>query len=372
MSAATRKSGFTLVELLVVIAIIGVLIALLLPAVQSAREAARRGQCANNLKQCALAVHNFENVKKVYPPSMQWGGVVGITGGSVSTWMRVLPYIEEGNLAANLVIQSTDTLQAESQAAQASGATTIAASTEDADFVGAGGAQVANDPIMFTPIPVYICPTEPNNQGKYNAGPPVTPNSWPTNYAVNHGPWLIYDPTGATQSPGAFSVNGQYGPRVFTDGLSNTLMASEIKMWTSVYSAGQTGAPMPTSTTIICSLGTTAKAGQVYTANTGHTEWGDGKSQQTGFTTTFAPNTAVNCAYSDGFTYDFDFVDTKEGGSNTLATHGALTARSYHPGMVNAAFMDGSVRAVPNEVDLAVWQALSTKAGNEVTGSVGF
>jgi prepilin-type processing-associated H-X9-DG protein len=302
---------------------------------------------------------------------MQWGGVVGITGGSVSTWMRILPFIEEGNLAANLVIQSTAALQGESQAAQASGSTTIAASTEDADFVGAGGSQIANDPIMFTPISVYICPSELNNQGKYNAGPPITPNSWPTNYGVNLGTWLVYDPTGATASQGAFTVNGQYGPRVFTDGLSNTLMASEIKMWTSVYSAGTTGAPMPTSTSTICSLGTTAKAGPAITSNTGHTEWGDGKGQQTGFTTTFTPNTVVSCSYS-GANYDFDFVDTKEGGSNTLATHSALTSRSYHPGMVNAAFMDGSVRAVPNEVDPAVWQGLSTRAGHEVFGSVGF
>jgi len=377
MPASTRKSGFSLIELLVVIAIIGVLVALLLPAVQTAREAARRSQCSNNLKQCALAVHGFENAKKVYPPSMQWGGVVGITGGGVSTWMRVLPFVEEGNLAANLVIQSTATLQVESQAAQASGSTTIVASTEDADFVDSNGNQIANDPIMFTPIPVYICPSEPNNQGKYNAPTPPsttpTPNSWPTNYAVNHGPWLVYDPTGATQSQGAFTVNGQYGPRVFTDGLSNTLMAAEIKMWTSVYSAGQTGAPMPTSTSTICTLGAsgTIKAGPALTSNTGHTEWGDGKGQQTGFTTTFTPNTVVSCSYS-GANYDFDFVDTKEGGSLTLATHAALTSRSYHPGGVNAAFMDGSVRAVPNEVDPAIWQALSTKSGNEVIGAVGF
>ena len=99
----------------------------------------------------------------------------------------------------SLKIQSTDTLQAESQAAQASGSTTIAASTEDADLLDANGNPIANDPIMFTPIPTYICPSEQNNQGKYNAGPPVTPNSWPTNYGVNLGTWLVYDPTGTTR-----------------------------------------------------------------------------------------------------------------------------------------------------------------------------
>ena len=105
-----------------VIAIIGVLVALLLPAVQSARESARRSQCSNNLKQCALAVHGFENAKKVYPPSMQWGGVVGTTGGGISTWMRVLPFVDEGNLAEYLVIQSTATIQGES--AEGTNATT--------------------------------------------------------------------------------------------------------------------------------------------------------------------------------------------------------------------------------------------------------
>ncbi|HTU26040.1 MAG TPA: DUF1559 domain-containing protein, partial [Pirellulales bacterium] len=254
-----QKNGFTLVELLVVIAIIGVLVAILLPAVQQAREAARRGQCSNNLKQCALAVHNFENVHKVYPPSMQWGRVVGITGGSVSTWMRVLPFVEEGGLAAFLTIQSTADLQGESQAAQASGSTTIAASTEDQTLPD-------GTPLMFAQIPSFVCPSEINNQGKYNSD--GSKNSWPTNYAVNHGPWLVYDPTGAQNSQGSFNVNGNYGPRVFTDGLTSTLMASEIKMWTSVYSAGTTGAPMPTSTSTICTLGAsgTVKAGSYYTA----------------------------------------------------------------------------------------------------------
>ena len=359
MPASAKKNGFTLVELLVVIAIIGVLVALLLPAVQQARESARRNNCANNMKQCSTAVHNFQDAHKVYPPSMQWGGVVGTTGGSVSVWMRILSFIEQDALYQQLNIQSTADLEAEG--------TNNTASTEDADFIG------TTNPIMFTQIPTYICPSEVNNQGKYTASTGL-PNSWPTNYGVNLGVWLVYDPTGRSQSVGAFSVNGNYGPRVFTDGLSHTLLASEVKMWQSVYSAGNSQNAVPTSPAAICSLGTTAKAGVAVTANTGHTEWGDGKGQQTGMTTTFTPNTYVGCQYDDGSgsrPYDFDFVDMKEGGSNAQATHAALTSRSYHPGVVNAAFMDGSVHTIANEIDTFTWQAISTRAGGEFD-STGF
>ncbi len=367
MPASAKKHGFTLVELLVVIAIIGVLVALLLPAVQQARESARRNNCANNMKQCATAVHNFQDAHKVYPPSMQWGGVVGTTGGSVSVWMRILSFIEQDALYQQLNIQSTADLEAEG--------TNNTASTEDADFIG------TTNPIMFTQIPTYICPSEVNNQGKYTASTGL-PNSWPTNYGVNLGVWLTYDPTGRTQSVGAFSVNGNYGPRVFTDGLSHTLLASEIKMWQSVYSGSNTSTaaiPIPTNTGNICSLatsmGATAKAGVAVTANTGHTEWGDGKGTQTGMTAAFTPNTYVGCQYDDGSgprPYDFDFVSMKEGGSNTVATYQALTSRSYHPGVVNAAFMDGSVHTVTDEIDSFTWQAISTRAGGESFDSTGF
>lgn len=91
-STIQHPRAFTLVELLVVIAIIGILIALLLPAVQSAREAARRSQCTNNLKQIGLALHNYESAQKTFPP----GGLTTITGGyGHSWWVRILPYIEQ-------------------------------------------------------------------------------------------------------------------------------------------------------------------------------------------------------------------------------------------------------------------------------------
>jgi prepilin-type N-terminal cleavage/methylation domain-containing protein len=92
-SVAARRTAFTLVELLVVIAIIGILIALLLPAVQSARESARRAQCANNLRQIGIAVHNYHDVKKWLPPVRISGGA-----GYATFFVLIMPYIEQENI----------------------------------------------------------------------------------------------------------------------------------------------------------------------------------------------------------------------------------------------------------------------------------
>src|SRR5262249_7308124 len=98
-SRASRSSGFTLIELLVVIAIISVLIALLLPAVQSAREAARRIQCTNNLKQMGLALHNYESIAGALPPSNVAGFMNGTKNFFFNGWSvhaRILPFMEQG------------------------------------------------------------------------------------------------------------------------------------------------------------------------------------------------------------------------------------------------------------------------------------
>jgi len=96
-----------------------------------------------------------------------------------------------------------------------------------------------------------------------------------------------------------------------------------------------------------------------------HAEWVDGKVHETGFTTAFAPNTLVAYA-SGGSTFDVDFVSATE--TSLGDTYAAVTARSYHAGVVNVVLMDGSVRSVPNGIALATWRALGTRAGGEVVG----
>ena len=329
------RPAFTIVELLVVVAIIATLIALLLPAIQAAREAARRNSCANNLRQTAVAMHNFQAAHTVYPPSMLWDGTAGDSTGDFSALARILPFLEEEPLGSYF----------------------NPSSTEDQTMPD-------GTPVMSVRVGAFVCPSEINDMNKFNTN--GTLNSFPANYGVNLGPWLVFDPTLSVVPQGSFYPNSRLGPKSFTDGLSNTLMAAEVKMWSSYYSGSTTAtATMPTTTATICSLGGTAKMGPAVTSNTAHTEWGDGKCNQTGVTAVFVPNTVVSCSYS-GANYDVDFVNSGEGKSATLATYAAMTSRSYHPTMVNAAMMDGSVRVISDGTDPVVWQALSTRAGGEV------
>ena len=106
--------------------------------------------------------------------------------------------------------------------------------------------------------------------------------------------------------------------------------------------------------------------GPLVNDNTGHTEWCDGRVHHSGITTVFVPNTEVLYRHTDGRTYDIDYNSRQEGNSATEKTYAAITARSYHAGMVNAAFMDGSARTIGDDIDPALWRALSTRAGAEI------
>ena len=108
-----------------------------------------------------------------------------------------------------------------------------------------------------------------------------------------------------------------------------------------------------------------AGLGGSFQSNNGHTQWVDGRSIQTGFTTTFAPDTVVPASVS-GVNYDIDWTNEQEGRSTTVPTYSAVTARSYHSGGVNASLMDGSVHWYADAINLGVWQALSTRAGGEL------
>ncbi len=334
-----RTNAFTLVELLVVIAIIGVLVALLLPAVQAARESARRTSCVNNLKQIALGVHNYQTTIKSYPPSYCFNGDITNSGGNWSVFAHILPYMEELGLYARVNFN-----------------------------VGYGSVLLSNgQKLGTTRIAPYLCPSEVNDTMKLKLG---VPENYPGNYAVNMGPWKIFNPADNTPGQGTFHPNSHFKPSNIADGLSHTLMVAEVKTFTASFKASAAGSALtvpPADVVTLCGLpdAGSAAVGPNVQDNSVHSEWVDGKCAQTGFTSTFTPNTAVSCTNA-GFTYDVDLTTNREGKSTTAIVNASLTARSYHPETVNAAMMDGSVRRVNNAIDLGLWRALSTRAGSEV------
>ena len=188
-------------------------------------------------------------------------------------------------------------------------------------------------------------------------------SQYPLNYAVNLGTWFVWDPTTGQGGNGVFYPASTTRTGDITDGLSNTLGFSEVKAYQPVYR----NAALTTANSIPAVAGVAGLGGMLQT-NTGHTEWVDGRSIDSGFTTTFAPDTIVACNVS-GVIYDVDWTNELEGKSTTVPTYSAVTARSYHSGGVNASLMDGSVHWYADLTNLGVWQALSTRAGGEIMPS---
>lgn len=335
-SVDLRPRGFTLVELLVVIAIIGVLIALLLPAVQAAREAARRMSCANNIRQVALAMHNYESAHQEYPPNI----AMGQGQYRWSAQARILPHLEQANLSAGIDYK------------------------QDYHDVYLNGLL-----LKAQRVETYICPSEARDEPRLDGD--GNPRDYILNYGVNCGVWKVYDPNDQSGGSGAFYPNAGLNSRSFSDGMSHTLMLAEVKGWQPYYrDGGQATAAIPSTAEEICDLAGSFKSG------TGHTEWIDGRVHQTGFTAVFPPNHQVVCE-NGGQRYDVDFNNYRVRGwdpdnpqawlQESTVTYAAVTARSYHSGdVVNVAMMDGSVTTIASDVDLLVWRASATRDGEEV------
>lgn len=334
---AANRPAFTLVELLVVIAIIGVMVGLLLPAVQAAREAARRMQCSNHLKQIALAIHNYESSNRIFPPSAIIRSVGTInTNASWSIHGRILPYLEQGSLYNQVDLS----LAWDDQAV-----------------------------ISGLKIPTYSCPSDPKSDTTRDVSPKLASPLYPTTYGFNFGTWMVWDPVSRQMGDGAFGPNSRVGFRDIIDGTSTTLMVSEVKAM-QMYGrneppSGGNAMPGPSINAAVAKL----PASFAWCRPNGHTEWPDGRVHHQGFTTTAGPNGKVISTTASNqcpALADIDYTSQQEGTSDTVATFAMITSRSYHPGIVQSGFIDGSVRSTTDSIDLAIWRALSTRAAGEV------
>jgi prepilin-type N-terminal cleavage/methylation domain-containing protein/prepilin-type processing-associated H-X9-DG protein len=363
------RSGFTLIELLVVIAIIGVLIALLLPAVQAAREAARRTQCVNNMKQMGLAMHNYESSVGTFSPTTIL--VPSATGGpatwsyqsSWSMFARTAPFMEQSNLYNAI----------------------------NYDFTYS---HASNTTVTFTPVTYLFCPSDPGPH--FDTAQLGGTGDATTSYGTCDGDWYVWSVNwGATNSVGPQN-RSLYGPNYarriadVTDGLSNTLAISEGLIGhgqfrgclstptppsdasVGTFTPTNVPPPGPASLSALSNLiGSCASSGVKAGGNIGHTRWANGGVYYSGFTTAVPPNSTVK-AISRGtvnkganIPQDWDSVDENDGGP----TYMSLEASSMHPGGVNTLFADGSVRFVKSTASGVTWRALGTIAGGEVVSS---
>jgi prepilin-type N-terminal cleavage/methylation domain-containing protein len=300
------KTGFTLVELLVVIAIIGVLVALLLPAVQTARESARRGSCTNNLRQLGLGMHIFHDTYLRLPAGTVWEpGAGGNQKGSEATWLtHILPYIEQDALY------------------------------KTGDFnlgFGQGNAGHKNNTITSTFLKATRCPSDVH---------PVIICSWGAsvawargNYVANNGIGPMIETTTIDTNfrpQGVFMLQSKSRFADITDGTSNTVFVSELLKspgndWRGVMHYPE---------------------GALYQHN------------QT-------PNSPVPDEFRQGMCLSIPRAPCVPTSTSWNPKRITLAARSLHPNGVMALLGDGAVRFAPNNTTLAVWRALSSPQGGE-------
>ena len=343
----TNHRGFTLIELLVVIAIIAVLIALLLPAVQSAREAARRAQCVNNLKQIGLAIHNYHSTQNVFPMSdtAAWSYGYVSDWGAWSAQALLLGYLEGQPIYNNCNFNWV---------------------------VWFAQGWPTNLTVTNTTLNLFICPSDGMS--------PDLPNSrqWygnTCNYFASYGTtteWELPDTTGI------FAHLKPHGIQDITDGSSNTIAFSEALIPTDAlwlpYRGGvaaqiyphnggglfdaRTNVPRVLSDLALCTQYFQAHQFPVGTNDKGF-RWAIGGFGMTSFNTIVPPN-------SQQYAWGGCRLDQVNGG---FAWGLYSNATSNHPGGCNVLFGDGSVKFIKGSIDIKTWWNLGTRNGGEVISS---
>jgi prepilin-type N-terminal cleavage/methylation domain-containing protein/prepilin-type processing-associated H-X9-DG protein len=310
------RQAFTLVELLVVIAIVGVLAALLLPAVQAARESARRTSCGNNLRQIGVALQNHHAARLVFPKGR--GNPFPFV---FSVHAYLLPYVEEESLQ-QLIDFSSPPLTFGSISGQANA---IAAETV---------------------IPFFLCPSDRGQVPGLTFGP--------TNYVANTGTGTQSYGHLAKGGDGVFFDGSAIGFRQITDGSAHTAAFSESLLGDNVASTGMT----PLSRNLhVLELSGGADTSPADCAS-GNGAWSSIRCAKW-----------INGHYGDTLYNHFFPPNAEEWDCGNAYHNMALTsARSMHPGGVQIMFCDGHVAFIENGVDLAVWRAFATRAGDEVYG----
>ena len=317
---STSRTAFTLVELLVVIAIIGILIAMLLPAVQAVRESARRTECMNNLKQVGLAVLNYESAQSIFPPS----------GTDDHSWAAyVLPYLEQTNVADLIDLEKN-------------------------------WQDPANEVAITSIIPVFICPSNPNDDSHrlYNIGDGEfvqEVGSFPRAAVTDYAPTARVDQTvydNGFAEPVA-EITGALGKRnepklmaEISDGLSNTIMFAEDAGRPVHHIAGGKIGPKSTFGRRISGANF-----PVINGITQHAGWAS----------------PVNSIPVHGFTAD----GLKSPGPIPVNATNNNEAFGFHPGVVIGTLCDGSVHVVQDDITMQQYSEFVTRAGREVN-SYGF
>lgn len=323
----SRRGGFTLIELLVVVAIIGILVSLLLPAVQSARQAAKRTQCTNNLKQMALAALNYESQYHAFP----YGKLTKNRNFGWSEHARLLPFLEQNNVYDRI------------------------------NFSRSPG-HAANRTARESHITVFRCPSDGNGLTAWTRF--NHPGWGKNNYRGNAGSDVGFLKKGHEQNNGIFVTNVPIRMRDIKDGSSNTALFSERLIgdgddnastperdWFRIPDSADKPDTVYAACKAIDPMTMTGANNQISRAGR---NWVWGNYIPTRYNHIMPPN-HMSCSRGPGGRLDWKVNDHG----------GATTATSLHPGGVNLAMADGSVRFVTEQVDYLVWWAVGSRNGHE-------